>query len=755
MSDSRQFNQISKGGILASKRTRSKNAFLEAEKEDVVVSNSNYNYNGESKALYSSSDDDLIIEDNDCVLEESIYKKAKEDEKKKDGRKRNKNQVIVNKDKEEENDVEDQEERKDDKIEPVENNVLAIVKKKKRAVTSVIHLVYEICDDSKKKMCKACKKLISVGIGTSNLRDHIKNKHKGLKVMLDGLDGVSSEKASEAVEAWLSAQLVEKDKMKENFFKSLRVVKKEPHKVANELSLLAWGVSAVVPFNKFEDEWWKRFEVQVGIKLGSRHRLTQLLPVLYKYCEGLILKDIKNAGSYIAITFDMWTSFAHHHVLGVTYHWITPEWKLRSHAIDLLDFGEAPAMAEVIAEVISTRLDARLPNVILSAAVSDRGANVLKARSLLVDENDSEHCVPHLLKSALDDVLTNSASDYFCLKMNKDFQAISSLCIMIKHSGSNRLMLKTMLEPQIAHLHVILDNVTRWEGKYTMVERAIVLKEGLTKMIDDDSIKSLEMPKDFLKNEFWIRMKIYESIMLIFHLFSKRSQEEKLCSKGQVPKWINEVRAKISPSEHCGYFETTLRNLFSRSFENRFGIVTSSVNNTTKAALLDPYSGDLSFMSEELRNLCWKNIEAEAASLSGSLDDNSESNSDLEEERVLLDLQVKRAIKKAKKILEAERIQGKDGDVLEFWKSSLNGPQFHFIHMAVKGILQIPASAAKPERLFSYTGLLINRLSGNFDMDTVQMMALIHDAMITQVLKPEEFDKLVEWVTSQSLLQGL
>ena len=66
----------------------------------------------------------------------------------------------------------------------------------------------------------------------------------------------------------------------------------------------------------------------------------------------------------------------------------------------------------------------------------------------------------------------------------------------------------------------------------------------------------------------------------------------------------------------------------------------------------------------------------------------------------------------------------------------------------IKGILCIPASAAKCERIFSFTTRLINRLTSSLGSDTAEMKTVIKDAMDKGIF---DLDDFLSYVVSPEL----
>jgi hypothetical protein len=427
------------------------------------------------------------------------------------------------------------------------------------------------------------------------------------------------------------------------------------------------------------------------------------------------------------------------HYIAVTYHWLDAHWTLRAQVLDLIEF-EGPACGAVISTVIEERFDARFPDgVTMASFTSDRGSNVKVARATLTPD-DSEDCIPHLLKSALDDVTIAAASlpasEFFCTTARRELSSLQALMTLFRSSASRRDELRRKSPADVQHLAPVISSDTRWEGRYRVLKRALKLRRGFSAVLDraEDRASVIETTGgagDMFTSDFWTRIKHLKQLYKIFHVMSKKSQAVGQVTKSRVLKWIQDTRDALLSLRFQVPESETARLCFLHSFDHRFLPLTTSVNNTTKAAILDPCNNGSSLISNELRQNCWEVICEEALLRLP------------EEARADYTASVAAAASFARKKIAQAR--GEDMDVVEFWKSLPVGVVGTLIS-AVKTILAIPAGAAEPERVFSHTTWLVTKLANRLAPFTVEDIVVIRKALQNGFI---HFEELLSWIQAQ------
>ena len=532
-------------------------------------------------------------------------------------------------------------------------------------------------------------------------------------------------------------------------FQARKRAKKKTGLFRKEAALVMWSVDKTVPLNAFQGKSWERVEVELKVSFGERHTLRALLDPMYAYVTDVAMKSL-NSASAVSVSFDLWTAIEKSHYLGISYHWIDKDWSSQSHLLDLLYFPAA-ATGLLIASVIEDRFDSRVPEssgVILAATVSDRGSNAALAREILA-KGDSEHCIPHLVKSTLDDLTERKpkfAGSYY-EQMAKDLSSLTQLLMLFNNKPGNMVLLKEKLPGDLKHLGLVFPNDTRWEGRLRMLQRALRLKVGINACFEGINAKAEVRTTcggdtDFLERSYWVRLGAYTKCYQRFNVFSQLMQSDTITKSAVLAQF--KVLENALKQDTDSVILKNAQQKFSAALKTRFGDIVSTVNNTTKAALLDPrnYPQITEWLQNEVIDGCWKSLKEE---VDAYLTDKSARKFG----KLALDT-VRELLSSNTIVLVAELEEGTD-PLLAFWKKTMEEqPHLSACTGVIKGILAIPASAAKCERTFSFTTRLVNRLTSSLGRDTVELKTVLKDAMNTGLF---DFELFMSWLSNDQTFE--
>ncbi|CAG8474352.1 5280_t:CDS:2 [Ambispora gerdemannii] len=120
---------------------------------------------------------------------------------------------------------------------------------------------------------------------------------------------------------------------------------------------------------------------------------------VHDWTVNLIKSKITETAKYVALTLDIWSSRAHDAYLGITCHWITPEFTLYEVVLDIIDFPEAHTATEIITklELQFTKFNLTQENIV--SITSNNRSNVKAAISQLQITNI--FCAAHTLQLSL------------------------------------------------------------------------------------------------------------------------------------------------------------------------------------------------------------------------------------------------------------------------------------------------------------------------------------------------------------------
>ena len=154
-----------------------------------------------------------------------------------------------------------------------------------------------------------------------------------------------------------------------------------------ELTLLGWFVEKGISFNSVDSPYFREYhDISSWIRPPSRKRLAvNLLRNLYNMIMERNKERMKQA-DYFAITSDAWTSDAQQKFVGLTAHFLTPDFRMESLCLAVIPLAESHSWINLTEAVAARIMDAVPDHAILTTCVTDNGANFIKmARSLMTN----------------------------------------------------------------------------------------------------------------------------------------------------------------------------------------------------------------------------------------------------------------------------------------------------------------------------------------------------------------------------------
>ncbi len=428
----------------------------------------------------------------------------------------------------------------------------------------------------------------------------------------------------------------------------------------------------------------------------------------------------------ISLTFDLWTSMAGTKYLVITYHGITfPGHERVTHLLDLLPI-EGSSFGALIADCVDARLGAHLGEAChIVSVTTDNGSNVKLARKILAADNVP--CFSHCLKGAIDIVFGEAGpeelqSQYQHQRAVKDFAAIKAIC--------NACRLTAWAQVQVEkedYLCFILENVTRWSGKYLSLERFLELEKALVASHDlkgwfaakfDDKAN---MPADLLKPSFFRRLQSYKDVLIKIQEVTVECQAE-CASVALVPHLIQKLQ------DACSDESDTFAVCLSGAIEERLAkVFLSGASFTLQSSLLNPrYSLEsINKIGEQRADAVWDAIARKAASIDPEAQRDAESyNFKYATIRASVPLLVRDMAAWRDKNAEA-----KDDDVLTYWRSRDPGHTSATFAKVAALYHSAMASSAASERGFSSTTGVITKKRTSMSDSLLEKLTVVRDYM--------------------------
>jgi hypothetical protein len=581
----------------------------------------------------------------------------------------------------------------------------------------------------------------------------------------------------------------------QSYFPTAQKVKKEKlclkRNHRQELALVLFFVESENPLAGVDCKTFKQLKKECGVNWRSRTVLTSLLEPIYLVVVEKRKECLDNAG-FFSITFDFWKGCGDD-FLGITYHTIDRSWRHFSCILDLvLCPGKkyAPMVALQVKECVDSHTST---DCLLVQSTTDRAKNVLGASELLTGD-DHQGCLNHELKKVIDDSLIGTpATPATAPLAAKMFSLILDISSFVRtNKAEARLFFdvqRNLSENQ--PLQLIIDNLTRWEGKYRSIQRFLQLRRSVRGLLKEKastftiSLQQFGPPGsvESLKNrksDFWVSAREVEEVLKVFHVVSKYAQGETFVTNSCVPYWIWQLQKACILTEGETATTSELKTALLGSLNRRCNYYLHESNNCLKAAALDPRFSALSLygVQEEVISDVWVKVIDEAMQIL-NIPDGPDSEEEMSVQRNILVQQAQTVQRKLKIISETYLENTSWGDVVtkadpcHFWQQlGLAGessssarlllvlPQSFQVPAHLKGhfrafsetarmLLSLPPSSAPSEREFSGAGRVYDHSRESLGDKTLEMLVVIRD-----FIKSDEydFDELVRCICDLGLI---
>ncbi len=582
--------------------------------------------------------------------------------------------------------------------------------------------------------CKLCQEVKKSAVNTSNLITHLTSCHKKT------WDAIEREhNAKHDVVGFVKSVL---DANGKGTTKPLTQRKMDQwlghdggmHKLAKaKLTLLVWAIKSCLAFNIFDADEFHEYADSAEMGHDSAYLMKEKTALLHEIFVGLAEERLAQCPS-ISVTADMWTALTGRQYLVVTYHGINPKtFEVVHHVLDLQAvFGSSSG--DQIAALVESHIARHLGrDKCIVALVLDSGSNMLRAAKLAGVE--VQKCFAHGLKGVIDAVCGKKPSvkqpELHDSVVSCDLRTVKAIAKLL---CENKWIRKQVLGDDDDTLQLILENTTRWEGRYVALERFLRLKAQLKKneMLKkyySDVARRKDLADDVLESSFFKRLESHCKLLKIFHEVSVQSQYEQQCSIAWIPLWIRRIQ------KACNSSASTLGEKLKLAVDKRLVRKYLSAGSLAlKAALLNPCVSPK--IAKHIRDPqvvsdTWDAIVKEAT---GGKEASEEADSQ-EEHRLILKATLPALQRSMNKWYEAKRSETKDReevlefsneDVFSFWKDCRIAHTAAFVPVACR-YLGIPATSAPAERAFSSSGLMVTKLRNRISPDLLERLIVCRD----------------------------
>ncbi|XP_051958615.1 E3 SUMO-protein ligase ZBED1-like [Xyrauchen texanus] len=485
--------------------------------------------------------------------------------------------------------------------------------------------------------------------------------------------------------------------------------------------------------------------------LPSRTHFTHLMEQKYSTTFLKVKQILKEVNSSITLTSDVWTSRATEAYLGVSCHFITKDWQMKTLNLATLPLEERHTAANIMIwmEEVIEKFDI-LPSKI-KAIVHDNGSNMVAAARLLEEKHgwSSVRCAGHTHHLIINSALKEPS-------INKATGAARNLVEHFRRSELANSKLKKKQQQMYTTEHKLIQDVsTRWNSTYYMVSRLLEQRWPVTATLSDPEVTPRGKHYFDLKPEQWVLLEELVQGLGPFECATVFLSGQEYATASCLPKLVKGLQRSIQQTQ----FETSSGKAFqtiagkgiSERWENLNTVSAERDNPLVLAAAIDPRFRKLKFISLEDGTRVQSTVEVlaikEAKAKTGLHDDpeelqqkkrghipggksaldnllQSDTDSLSEEEEETQEDKKIQMVRREVQMFFTEPPIAKKEDPLSWW--SENEGRFPTLSNLARSLLCIPATSTPAERIFSAAGNICSQKRASLTRDHVDMLTFLN-----------------------------
>ena len=161
---------------------------------------------------------------------------------------------------------------------------------------------------------------------------------------------------------------------------------------------LKWMVFTYQPINTCENPFFRRMCAELNPKANvfDRHKVVQSVSEQSARVKATLKIEVKN--KHYALTCDHWTSLAGNNYLGVTIHYISDKWQLRSFTLGCTEHTGSSKADDILRELKKAWTEYELNTDNMIAVVTDTAPVMGSFGRQLPDGVAHHYCVDHVLE---------------------------------------------------------------------------------------------------------------------------------------------------------------------------------------------------------------------------------------------------------------------------------------------------------------------------------------------------------------------
>lgn len=320
-------------------------------------------------------------------------------------------------------------------------------------------------------------------------------------------------------------------------------------------------------------------------KIPSRRTFDELLDKKYEFVSNM-LKEKLSGIQYICLTTDVWTeTHQTRSFLGVTAHYVsndTDDLKLQGVTLGVYELEERHTGENLAQKLKEICTKWNIKDDVVIAVVTDGGSNMIKAVELAFDKKRHTYCFAHLLN------LLAQKSIESLPQLKSLLEQVKTIVSWFRSSviGSDELRKRTVNSTEKTLIQSVS---TRWNSTYYMVERFLALREIVSSIINFNTTappmitaKDVEFLQDFVL--------LFKPI----EVATKEACGEKFVTSSMIIPIVRLLRKKISEASITTDLAKSLKNNIFAEWNKRFLNIEHNQLFAT-ATILDPRFKNLHF----------------------------------------------------------------------------------------------------------------------------------------------------------------
>ncbi|XP_034174846.1 E3 SUMO-protein ligase ZBED1-like [Osmia lignaria lignaria] len=451
-------------------------------------------------------------------------------------------------------------------------------------------------EDGKFVKCTICDRTLSYNGSTSAIMKHLRGKHREtfFTSPTEGFDMDSKDSSALELlpknEEGCSRPLLQKMDLSYSSDRQEQISEALAHMIFLNM----------MPISFCSSEGFKQFMtiLEPGYHCPSPESIMHRLQLLYNEKRMKIEEELSMA-SDIAITSDGWSSKSQDSYISMAAQFIDDKWIIKNYTLctqpmeDHYTDENLTSMFNIIKE--EWHLSGKV-----NSLVHDNAYNVSKATNSLIGVRYNISCAAHTLQLCVEDAL-NSVDNY-----KEVIQKGSKIVQYFRHSNvATSSLTEKQKHLNLGEQELIQTCPMRWSSSYYMCEQLVCKKNAIVSVLADRNITKLNIAlKLEMSEQQWSTMSD-----IIVALKPLQVAITALCFERSVTISLvcPVIHGLINNHLESNDFETAetkhFKNILKTSLINRFNLNSHFETVHRIASFLDPRSKELSFESNEVKNI--------------------------------------------------------------------------------------------------------------------------------------------------------